>query len=204
MKRPGRFLIPSEPAVSLAFLGIMLLSAVLYYRAVNIQRFLEPALAMSKPKMEFEQNINRLITGEFGKDAAGVIFTSDAIFVRESLLFGGSGRAAERLGKVFLSALEEPEIQPYIELVMVSTRLPLSPDPQTNRLNRQARQQRADEVLDAMFAAQPGLEKYRTYFVATTVAVSGFKTQANWVEFRIVPTLRLQIDVLQKLKKYTL
>ena len=48
--RIGRFIrtiAPAGPLLSLALIGVMLLSAVLYYRAVRIQRFLEPSVAVT-------------------------------------------------------------------------------------------------------------------------------------------------------------
>jgi len=62
-----KFILPPGPILSLALIGLLILSAILYYQAVKIQRFLEPALAVSQPKMKFTQNMNNLLTKEFAK-----------------------------------------------------------------------------------------------------------------------------------------
>jgi hypothetical protein len=52
-----KLILQPGPILSLTLIGILLLSAVIYYRANNVQRFLEPALALSEPRLKFSQNI---------------------------------------------------------------------------------------------------------------------------------------------------
>lgn len=204
-----KMLLPPGPVLSLTLIGLLLLSAVLYYRAVNIQRFLEPALAISQPRMEFAENLSRLLVKEFStEDSKGVLFTADTIFIDESLLYVGvhhmeGTSVVKKLSRVFLSVLEDPDMRPYIELIMVGTRLPLSADQAVNKRRRLQIQHKAELILSSLYKAEPRLEsEYGMYFAATALPVDVLKTQTNWVEFRIVPTLRLHIDVLQKLEKY--
>lgn len=86
---------------------------------------------------------------------------------------------------------------------MVSVRFPLLTNPELNRMTSLQAQQRAWLILNALYAAEPQLEKeYGTYFAATALPVDGALKENNWIEFRIVPTERLHIEVLQRLEKY--
>jgi len=206
-----KFILPLGPLLSLMLIGILVLSALLYYRSVKIQRFLEPALAISQPRMQFIQNINSLLTKEFGTEQVkGIRFRTGAILVEQSLLLsnihpakGSEPLILKKLASVFLTALNNPEIKDNISLVLVSTRLPLSPDREANKEMRAKMQERAALILSSLFALEPQLEKsYGAYFAATALSVSERAKEADWIEFRIVPTERLHIDVLMRLGKY--
>ncbi len=206
-----KFILPPGPILSLTLIGILLLSAVVYYRAVKIQRFLEPALAFSEPRLKFSQNINKLLAKEFGtKETSGVRFRAGAIFIEQSLIFPAGqiikpdeSPVLRKLGHVFMSALDDPDIRDNISLIMVSSRLPLSTNPDLNRALRFQLQGRAMVILNALYSAEPGMEqKYGKYFASTAVPVDGPLTEANWIEFRIIPTERFHIELLQRLEKY--
>src|SRR5512134_829109 len=86
-----RLIPPLGPIFSLALIGLLLLSAILYYRAVKIQRFLEPALAISEPRMKFTQGIRNLLIREFSHtELKGIKFRAGSIIVDESLLLAGA------------------------------------------------------------------------------------------------------------------
>jgi hypothetical protein len=206
-----KFILPPGPILSLTLIGLLLLSAVVYYRAVKIQRFLEPALAFSEPRMKFSQNIENLLSKEFGsRETAGVKFRAGSIFVEQSLIFP-EGRATgpdgsvvlRKLGHVFMSALDAPDIRDNISLILVSSRVPLTNNPDLNRALRFQLQGRAIGILNALYSAEPEMEqKYGKYFASTAVPVDGPLTEADWIEFRIIPTERFHIELLQRLEKY--
>jgi len=193
----------------------MLLSALLYHRAVKIQRFLEPALALSQPRSRLAEDINTLITKEFGtEEPRPVKFVMGSIYVNEALLFDRTGRFLEsspttvttikKLSTVFLQLMEDERIHPYIDLVVVCGRFPLFPDRDVNRKLR-LMQIRSDLVLNAMFRAEPRLEQlYSPYFAAATIPVDSSIKRVDVLEFRIIPSEQLHIDVLQRLRKYVL
>ena len=62
-----KYVPPAGPVLSLLLIGLVVLSALLYYRAVKIQRFLEPALALSQPRNEFTKNISQNFQREIGR-----------------------------------------------------------------------------------------------------------------------------------------
>ncbi len=206
-----KFILPPGPILSLTLIGLLLLSAVVYYRAIRIQRFLEPALAFSEPRLKFSQNINNLLSKEFGtKEPEGVKFRAGSIFVEQSLIFP-EGRVIKpdespvlrKLGHVFMSALAAPDIRENISLILVSSRVPLTNNPDLNRALRFQLQGRALIILNALYSAEPGMEeRYGKYFASTAVPVEGPLTEANWIEFRIIPTERFHIELLQRLEKY--
>jgi|GEM_PF-753964 len=206
-----KFILPLGPMLSLALIGLMLLSAILYYRAVKIQRFMEPALAISQPKIKFTQRINKLLSQEFGtKEIKGVKFRAGSILVDQSQFFEGSHytkgfdpATLNKLSRVFLSALSNEDTREDISLVMVSIRYPLGQDPELNRVMSLQSQQKAWLLLNSLYAAEPQLEnKYGAYFVAAAMPVNSGMQESNWIEFRIVSTEHLHIEVLQKLEKY--
>jgi hypothetical protein len=206
-----KFILPPGPILSLTLIGLLLLSAVVYYRAVKIQRFLEPALAFSEPRLKFSQSINNLLSQEFGtKEMRGVRFRAGSIFVEQSLIVpeGRSIRPDEslvlrKLGHVFMSALDEPDIRENISMILVSSRVPLTNNPDLNRALRFQLQGRAIVILNALYSAEPGMEeKYGKYFASTAVTVEGPLAEADWIEFRIIPTERFHIELLQRLEKY--
>jgi len=206
-----KFILPPGPILSLTLIGLLLLSAVLYYRAVKIQRFLEPALAISEPRLRFTQSMNNLLSQEFGTmKIDGIRFKTGSIYVEQSLLPDGARSEKDagteilkKLSHVFLAALSDPDIRNNISLILVSTRQPLSPDTALNKEMRTPMQERSLLILNSLYSAEPQLEKnFGMYFAATTVSVNSAGREPYWVEFRIVPTERLHIEVLQRLMKY--
>ncbi len=206
-----KFILPPGPILILMLIGLLLLSAVLYYRAIKIQRFLEPALAISEPRLRFSQSMNNRLSQEFGTmKISGIRFKAGSIYVEQSLLFdnarrekGAETEILKKLSRVFLAALSDPDMRNNISLILVSTRQPLGPDTALNQEMRTLMQERSLRILNSLYWAEPELEKnFGMYFAATTMPVKAAWEELNWVEFRIVPTERLHIDVLQRLMKY--
>lgn len=206
-----KYMLPPGPILSLTLIGLMLLGGLLYYRAIKIQRFLEPAFAISEPRIQFTQSVNDLLVREFGDgDIKGLRFSGGSIFVEQSLLMesehhekGAGTGIIEKLSRVFLAALHDPDIRGHVSLILVNAKFRISKDSNINRTMRSRTQQMADMVLNALYAAAPGLEEYYAgYFAASALPVRATALEANWIEFRIVPTERMHIDVLQRLGKY--
>jgi hypothetical protein len=204
---------PLGPLFSITLIGLLLLSAILYYRAVKIQRFLEPALAISEPRMRFNQSIKDLLSREFSsEEMKGIKFSAGTITVDESLFLvpahstkGTAGPAVlKKLGRVFVSALDDPEMRQNISLIEIIARYPLGKDLILNSQTRFTVQDSATLLLNSLFSAEPRLDKnYPTYFAATAIpAASPQKPGSIVVEFRIIPTERLHIEVLERLEQY--
>jgi hypothetical protein len=196
---------------SLTLIGILVLSALLYYRAVKIQRFLEPALAITEPRIKFNQEVNDLLIKELGPTAKGIKFRSGSIYVPQSLLFAifhhkeGSGPfMIDKLGRVFLSALSNPDIKRHISLILISINLPLTEDPNVNKELRLEGRRMAALILNDLYAAEPVLEKqYRKYFAVTSLSADAPMREPGWIEFRMIPSERLHIEVIERLEKYS-
>ena len=207
-----RFGPPLGPLLSLTLIGILILSALLYYRAVKIQRFLEPALAISQPRMKFGQSVTSLLSQEFGAgQLKGLRFRGGSIFVETSLLLNSihpvkksDPLVLKKLAHFFLNALNDPGIRDNVSLILVSTRLPISPDKKANKEMRAKMENRAGLILSSLFALEPQLEaSHGAYFAATALSVGAGMKDVDWIEFRIVPSERLHIDMLLRLEKYT-
>ena len=72
--------------------------------------------------------------------------------------------------------------------------------------NRQIRfevQDRAVLILNSLYTINPKLERdYAKYFAATSLPTGTPEKGGPVVEFRIIPTERLHIEVLQRLERY--
>jgi hypothetical protein len=203
---------PVGPLFSLTLIGLILLSAIIYYRAVKIQRFLEPALAISEPRMKFTRDLRDLLAREFSpKQMKGIRFRSGTIIVEQSLLFEGAHPEGERsepvvlkkLSRVLRAALSDPEIRENISLILINARFPLGKDTLFNRQLRFEVQDRAVLILNSLFTIDPSLERdFSQYFAATSLPSGSPEQGGAVVEFRIIPTERLHIEVLQRLEQY--
>ncbi|TAL23538.1 MAG: hypothetical protein EPN94_09300 [Nitrospirae bacterium] len=209
-----KFILPPGPVFGLILAGLLLLSAVLYYRAVKIQRFLEPALAISLPRSEFAGSISSLLVKEFGaEEVRGISFKMGSIFIEESLLFDNGNNMKEsahtilnKLGHVFMTALNDRNTRSHIDLIIVGSRFTVTRDTKRNIELRTNMQHKAELILYSIYKSEPELEEnYGSYFAATATAipVSAPSQDTNWVEFRIVPSELAHIEMLMRLGKYT-
>ncbi len=202
--------LPPGPIMSFTLIGIMFLSGLLYYRAVKFQRFLEPALAISQPRSEFADTINSLLKREFEPNIIyGVRFTMGSIVVDQSKLLDredmkpASDLMMKKLGRVFLSALDNDYLRSHTELVLVLARYPEDGDSETNLKMRLLMQSRAEKILQSLFGVEPLLKKkYALYFAAAAMPANPARGEADQIEFRVIPSEQLHIQVLQKLRKY--
>jgi hypothetical protein len=206
-----KFIMPPGPILSMTLIGILLLSALLYYRAIKIQRFLEPALAVSEPRVKFNQDINMLLMKEFGTTGKGIKFRKGSILIDQSFLFSTADRAdgshsliLQKLSRFFLSVLGDQDIRARISLILVSTNLPFTADTKLNKELRFQVQGRTSLILNSLYAVEPELEKkYGKYFAVTAIPVGASVGETNSIEFRLIPTERLHIEVLERLEKYS-
>ena len=205
-----RKLIPAAgPVLSLTLIGVMMLSALLYYRAVRIQRFLEPSVAVSAPRITFYRKISNLIIEEFGSsEVPGLVFTGDQMLVHKSLLYQGAdvrgvSPAMRKIGRIFYIALEDPEMRTFMESIIVTTRSPLTNDPVKNKKLRDYYEDEARFVLNALFLVEPGLStKYPQYFESSVMSMNIPGEDADWIVFRLIPSERPNVEMMQKLRKY--
>jgi hypothetical protein len=201
--------IPPGPVLVLTLVGLMILSGLLYYRAVRIQRFLEPTLAVSQPRVLFYNDVLKLLVEEFGGgEIQGVRFVGSSIIVHKSLLapdphHGDRSFFLMRMGNVFLKVLKAPELRAYLDFISISPRAALGSGPVENKARRLKAQAYAEDLLDGLFASVPELQRdYAIYFEASAVSVYSAGDDEDWVEFRLAPSDRLHIDVLERVRKY--
>jgi hypothetical protein len=203
---------PSFGGVMLfVLMGLLVLSALLYYKAVKIQRFSEPALALSQPRMEFGQRVIGLFATHFeARGISGIRFTTDSIYIDESLLLLVSPISdatpppvIRELSKTLLEILENPEIRSYIDFILISSIRLVPPGRSLSGAERQILQNNSEFILKSLFLVEPKLEKqYSSYFAATVKSSRKSNQENNTIEFRFVPTERLHIDFLSRLQKY--
>lgn len=203
-ERIKKYIVPPGPILSLTLIGILFLAGVLYYRAVRIQRFLEPAVAISQPRIQFAENISLLVSGEFGSGPVkGVSFTTNSILVDKNLLKDATAGpiVIKKLGRIFLAMLKDPQMRNYIDSILINSRPALNDDPSINWSDRLAMQHMSERVLDSLYKCEPELGRdYDIYFGAVSMSVA--PAEAGWVEFKVVSSEQIHIDVLLRLEKY--
>ncbi len=202
---------PAGPTLSLLLIGLVLLSALVYYRAVKIQRFLEPALALSQPRNEFTKSINQKFHKEFGTEPIrGLTFRSGSFLMEKSLLFTREGRLTpsaqvdlQKLARVFLALMKDDHARSEISLVMIIGRFPSQGAGGTNIAEWAQVGRTVGFIQDALFQLEPELGKrYSTFFASVVQPANPHERNMDAVEFRIIPSEFLHIEVLEKLEKY--
>ncbi len=199
------------PIFSLLLIGLVLLSAILYYRAVKIQRFLEPALALSQPRNEFAKNINLKFQKEFGtKSIKGLKVKSSSVLIDKSLLYSGHGALnvsaqddLRKLASIFLALMRDAHMRSEISLVLIIARFPSYGVRGANVAERMEMQRMVGLIQDALFLAEPELGiRYSHYFAGVVQPTNPHEGDKEIVELRIIPSEFLHIEVLEKLEKY--
>jgi hypothetical protein len=206
-----KYVPPAGPVLSLLLIGLVVLSALLYYKAVKIQRFLEPALALSQPRNEFTKNISLNFQREFGaQQVGGLRVRTSSIIMDWSILFSADGALKpsskiiiRKLARLFLSLLADARTRNYISIVLVNFHYPADGPKQAASAARMKAQQMVGLLQDSLYEAEPELgEKFKSYFAATVHPEPFRRGEAGVVELRIIPSELLHIEVLQKLVKY--
>jgi hypothetical protein len=202
---------PLGPAFSMLLVGILILSALLYYRSVKIQRFLEPALALAVPRSEFSHQVMDAMAAVFGSPAIdGVNFRTNSIQIASMLVFSPEGAIHPRGSVVlkktalaFQTVLQDDRTRPDIGSIMLIVRYPPGLTGTAARRARERSQDKGWRILDAMFAETPGLGRDFGH-IFSAVAAPGAPRAAGRddIEFRILPSERMHIEFLQKLEKY--
>lgn len=201
---------PVGPVLSIILVGLVLLSGLLYYRAVKIQRFLEPALAFSQPRNEYSKRIGGLFRQEFGsKTPNGLGYSMGVIHLRPALLFSRNGSLSpegqtilRKLGRIFITLMRDDQSRSEISLVLISARIPLSgPLHATGAGSHMI----AEFVQDGLFRAEPELAlRYSSFFATATQPLDLHEGNTGMdVDIRIIPSEFLHIKVLEKLEKYS-
>jgi hypothetical protein len=211
VKSLWKYVPPAGPIFSITLIGLVLLSALLYYRAVKIQRFLEPALALSQPRNEFTKSINSIFEKEFkAKSIEGLKIRSSSILMETSLLFSGDGAPKasaqddlQKLARIFLSLMKDDHTRSEISQVLIIGRYPSYGVTRETYVERVKVQRMVGFIQDALFQLEPELGiRYETYFEGAAQPTNPQEKKSEVVEFRIVPSEFLHIEVLEKLEKY--
>jgi hypothetical protein len=200
--------VPPGPLLSLLLVGLVLLSGLLYYRAVRIQRFMEPALALSQPRNDFSEAIAQNVEKEFGKGPArGLDVQTSSIVVDLTLLVSPSrsllpaGQAAmKKFAHLLLVLLEDKRTRPDISLILIS--VGYAPDGPGADRERAAVQRMLGDVQDALFRSEPDLKRYRSFIAVAARPAPRREGYRELMEFRIIPSEMLHMEVLQRLQKY--
>lgn len=206
-----RFVPPAGPLLILLLIGLVLFSALLYYRAVKIQRFLEPALALSQPRNEFTKRITRLFRKEFGeKTEKGLDVRLSSIVVHRSMLFSADGRLSaqgerilKKFARMFLGLMKDDQSRTEISLILINARYTSYGAQGADAADRLRAQLTVGFIQDSLFRMEPELGvRYSTLFASVAQAVDPHAGSRDIIEFRIVPSEFLHIEVLERLNKY--
>lgn len=207
-----KFVPPAGPILSLLLVGFVLLSALLYYKAVKIQRFLEPALALSQPRNEFTKNIKSIFQKEFGTQSVkGLKIKASSILIDRSVLFSEKGVLTapaqadlQKLARIFLALMKDDHARSEISLILIIGRYPSFGATGGDVAARMEVQRMVGFLQDVLFHAQTELGiRYSPYFASVAQPTTPHEGNLNTLEFRIIPSEYLHIEVLDKLEKYS-
>ncbi len=202
-------IIPTAAPIGIFILiGMLFLGALLYYKSVRAQRYLEPSLALAQPRIEFANKVNLLFEKEFGPmRIKGVVSNGNSIFVDSALIFKSPGNPElvdtvflKKLSSIFLSMLTDPEMRSHFNLILVSARVHFSPSIDENRTRRIKGLHVAGSIMDSMYSVEPALMKH--YGILAPTAQPDKPSAINWVEFMIVPSERVHVEMMESLNKY--
>lgn len=212
MGRLTKNMLPPGPILSLTLIGVMVLSAILYYRAVKIQRFLEPALALSQPRNQLSERFNVLLRREFGDTAGvrGMSFGMGAVIAEARLFFDedevtkkSADEMLQKLNRVFYEALQDERTRLHIAAVLVGADYRVGPAAGDTKGARERAQHRAEMLMDRLLSADPRLTgSFGTYFIASAIPSESRDARGDRLEFRIIPSEMLHVEVLMRLNKY--
>jgi hypothetical protein len=210
MDRPNPFRFMSAgPVMSLTLVALIMTGAVFYYRSTQIQRFIEPALAVFQPRSEFHHALLDAVNGEFGgKGIRGVVVSEAVVRVHKGLLdmdatHAGGTRVYEPLGRAFHRMLSDPETRSFMDVILVVEKVSTGATIAETRAQRKLHTPDVEGVLDALFDAVPELEREFPHAFASSVVTMPMPGDASeWYEFHILPSERQHIEVLQRLQKY--
>lgn len=206
-----RYALPPGPILILTLLGVLMLSALLYYRSVKIQRFLEPALALSEPRTDFSATVQDYLAKEFsGADLKGIRFEWGSIIIDEALIFNDRQKISvkallslKKLGDVFRNVLSDRKTKAYIDLIIVADDFPILADDNATERARMEAHYKADLVLDTLLMVNPSLKKESMKYFASAALPSLHDTQGRpEIEFRFISSEQIHIQALQSLRKY--
>ncbi len=201
-----RYIPPLRVILTLALMSLLLLSSIIYYRAVRIKRFSELAFAIFQPQNEFSQKmIDPFIKLFEKKKISGIRFTVNSLCIDESLLMVAPNSKDTQptimgdLGKIFHAILQDPELRSNIELILVSTIGPASPGMSLSIRNYRTLQAKSESVLRSLFTVEPELEQqYSSFFASTVISTTDAERDQCAVEFRFIPNHQIYIEYLQK------
>ena len=195
--------------MTLALMSLLLLSLVVYYRAVRIQKFSELALAIYQPQNEFRQKtLGPFIKLFDKKKISRIAYTDNSFCIEEPLLLVGEQNSnipqqtiMGDLGKTFHEILQDPELRSNIDMILVSTIEPLSPSMSLSNKNFRSLQEKSDSVLWSLFVAEPELkQKYSSFFTSTVISTADVESDQCMIEFRFIPNNRLYTNYLQRVQ----
>jgi len=202
--------LPPGPLFSFLLVGLVLLSGLLYYRAIKIQRFLEPALALSQPRNVFSEAILQAVEKEFGKGPVpGISVRTSSLIIDQTLLVSSSGKVhpagrtvLQRMARIFKGLMEDTNTRADINLVLISAGYP--PGRSSSETEERLKVQRMlGGLLDGIYQAEPILrDDYLNFFATAPRAVPSREGYRERIEFRIIPSEMLHMEFLQRLQKY--
>ncbi len=208
---PYKVRFPVDQILGITLIGLILLSALIYYKSVKAQRYLEPSLAVSEPRVAFTQKISDHISKEFGsRKNTGVVFTANSILVDDRQVFADPYNKesvkpdfVRKLGNILMAILDDVQMRPQFELILVSTRLPISPHLILNKQKQIEKQNNVELLLNSLYTSAPELKNtYALYFTSSVIPVRPDQSE-NWIEFRFLPSEHLHIDMIKSLRKYS-
>lgn len=202
-----RKLVPVEPVVILTLIGMILTGALLYYRSVNFQRFLEPSLAVLEPRTIFASRLSKITSEEIAGEPAGMVVVKRTSIMLHKSLFTqvsdqGLPSVIPKLSRALLKLLSDDWMAANIEMIIVKTSFPLEAAKSDDFTIQNQMREQSDMVLKAVLGTEPALAARFADRFASTAVYSRVQGSSDWITLAIIPSERLHIEVLERLGKY--
>lgn len=205
----GKSFVPSELAVGLALIGLILTGAVLYSNAVRFQRYMEPMLAVLEPRGHFSSSFRSIILDEFKQsDLAQMKLIGNTLKIRKSLLNEKDShehgfRHYFHLGRMLERLLNDNWMRSNTDFILISVDVPLVMDDEENRRLRAQAEEEAELALVTIMNSSPDLRTKHTRFLTSgAFSVPPGEGVGEWLTIRVLTSERLHAEMLGRLEKY--
>ena len=195
-----------EPFVTLILIGLLLTGVTLYYKAINLQRFLEPALAVLEPSVTFTSQITRTAQNKFTHIPADrIIIRGNNLRIHKSLFSTVSDKRipliVRQMGKFIRTILNDRTLSNDIQSVIIKAHVPIQAALTEPALYNNMRIQ-AEAVLNTIMQLEPSLASTNAHKMGSLAMYSKDPRAGEWLTLEVVPSEMLHIKVLERMSKY--
>ena len=206
-KTDNNNILPTEPFITLILIGLLLTGVTLYYKAINLQRFLEPALAVLEPSVTFTSKINKTARNKLSHATDNkIVIRGNNLSIHKSLFRSAEHKQipliVREMGSFIKTILNDKTLSNDIQSVIIKANVPIHAALAEPGLYDNMRLQ-AEAVLNTIMQLEPSLASTNAHKMGSLAMYSKNPGAAEWLTLEVVPSEMLHIKVLERMSKYT-